>query len=154
MKLLTKVGCLILLLAFNVEGLSIAAHSSTDRVFDEYGNICWEDEMARLDNFAIELQHDPNLIGYIIVYDGNPSCREEAIARAVRARNYVVEDRGIEWNRVIWRYGGYDGYLTTILQPVLRGAPELKVGAWLSPSEIKVTNCKAKMYKRKRCGKS
>ena len=30
---------------------------------DKYGNIAWEDEKARLDNFAIQLMHDPNEIG-------------------------------------------------------------------------------------------
>jgi hypothetical protein len=142
------------LLTFNVDNCNVTAHSSPYQFFDEYGNICWGDEMARLDNFAIELQHDPNLIGIIIVYDGNLSCRDEAIARAIRARKYVVESRGVEWNRVIWRYSGHEEYLTTILQPIPRGAPELKVGAWLSLNEVNVINCRAKMYRRRQCGKS
>jgi hypothetical protein len=27
------------------------------RPFDEYGSVCWEDEKARLDNFAVQLQN-------------------------------------------------------------------------------------------------
>ena len=52
---------------------------------DKYGNIAWDDEKARLDNFAIQLMHDPNQIGYLYVRSGRVSCRGEAQARAVRA---------------------------------------------------------------------
>ena len=45
-----------------------------DRLFDQYGRIKWEDEQARLDNFAIQLMNEPDLIGYIFVYDGNNIC--------------------------------------------------------------------------------
>jgi hypothetical protein len=31
--------------------------------FDEYGNIAWGDEKARLDNFAIQLMNSTNDIG-------------------------------------------------------------------------------------------
>src|SRR5205823_13125607 len=34
--------------------------------FDEYGNIRFNDEKARLDNFAIQLQNEPTAQGYII----------------------------------------------------------------------------------------
>src|SRR5882672_157977 len=49
------------------------------------GNIEAEAEMAYLDNFAIELMHDPNLIGYILVYSGADSCRGES--RSPRVTN-------------------------------------------------------------------
>ena len=120
-----KIICLMLMLTLSVVSCPILALPASDRFFDQYGNICWEDEKARLDNFAISLQSDPDLIGYIIVYDGNPSCREEAIARAIRARNYVVKYRKVEWNRVVWRYGGHQEELTVVLQPIPRTAPEL-----------------------------
>ena len=42
--------------------------SETDQWFDSYGDLSWEDEKVHLDNFAIALQHDPESIGYIIVY--------------------------------------------------------------------------------------
>ena len=127
--------------------------AAPERPFDRYGNICWEDEMARLDNFAIELQNDPEAVGYIIVYDGQPSCREEAIARAIRAKNYVVRHRGIERKRVVWRYGGQLEELTTWLQPIPRGAPELVDPSSSATSVNKSGNCKAKIYRRKKCGK-
>jgi hypothetical protein len=93
------------------------------RLFDQYGRIKWEDEQARLDNFAIQLMNEPDLIGYIFVYDGNDICAGEAQARAMRAKRYVVEHRGVKWNRVIWRIDGYIEEFMTYLQPVSRSIP-------------------------------
>ena len=41
------------------------------RKIDEYGNIRFNDEKARLDNFAIELQNDPTAQGYLVCYGGS-----------------------------------------------------------------------------------
>lgn len=74
---------------------SVAAEDNPSRVrepernFDEYGLIRWGDEQARLDNFAIQLQSEPDAIGYIFVFDGSNVCEGEARARAIRARDYV-----------------------------------------------------------------
>ncbi len=88
--------------------------------FDEYGEILWEDEKARLDNFAIQLLRDPDLIGYVLVYDAAGGCAGEAQARAIRAKRYVVEHRGVPWNRVIWRQEGWRADIHTVLQPAKR----------------------------------
>ena len=40
------------------------------RPFDDFGDIKCEDEMARLDNFAIQLQNDPQSKGAIMVFTG------------------------------------------------------------------------------------
>jgi hypothetical protein len=72
--------------------------NSFDRLFDEYGLIRWEDEQARLDNFAIQLSNERDSIGYIFIYDGENVCAGEARARAIRARKYVVEHRHVPWH--------------------------------------------------------
>lgn len=90
--------------------------------FDQYGAIGWEGEKARLDNFAISLLNDEKLIGYILVFDAVGGCAGEGQARAMRAKRYVVEHRGVAWNRVIWRREGYLEDLSTVLQPVPRGS--------------------------------
>ena len=89
------------------------------RLFDSYGLIKWEDEIARLDNFAIQLMMEPNSVGYIFIYDGNDVCEGEAQERAVRAKRWVVEHRGVPWKRVIWRHDGYSESFFIQLQPVL-----------------------------------
>jgi hypothetical protein len=96
-----------------------AAHRS-DRNFDEYGLINWGDEQARLDNFAIQIQNETDSIGYIFVFDGTDVCEGEAKARAIRARDYVVNYRGVPWNRVMWRYDGFAGDFQIALQPAAR----------------------------------
>ena len=65
---------------------------SPDSPFDSYGNICFEDEKARLDNFAIALQQNPEWIGYIVVYAGNESCAGEAQYRATELSNELSEE--------------------------------------------------------------
>ena len=125
----------------------------SDQWFDSYGNISWENEKARLDNFAIALQQDSNLTGNIVIYAGKRSCANEAKDRALRAKKYVVETRGIHESRVKWVDGGYREELTVILQPVPCGAPELTASPTLKPSEVRIIrNCKPKTSKPKKRG--
>ncbi len=42
----------------------------TPPIFDEYGDISWQDEQTRLDNFAIQLQSAHTVAGHIIAYAG------------------------------------------------------------------------------------
>ena len=85
--------------------------------FDEYGNIKFNDEKARLDNYAIQLQNQPGSQGYIIAYG---SCEGEAQARADRAKDYLVNTRGIEAARLVTIDGGC--------------MSELKVELWVVPT--------------------
>lgn len=127
--------------------------SVADQWFDSYGNLSWDDEKARLDNFAIALQHDPNLIGYVIVYAGRRACVDEAKDRALRAKKYLVDSRGIQESRLKWIDGGYREELTVILQPIPLGAPELTASPTLKPSEVRIIkSCKPKTSKRKKHG--
>ena len=121
--------------------------------FDSYGAISWELEKARLDNFAIALQHDSDSIGYIIVYAGRRACVGEAKERALRAKKYVVETRGIQASRIKWIDGGYREELTVILQPAPRGDPELTASPTLKPREVQIIkNCKPKSPKSRKRG--
>ncbi len=110
-------------ICLNLNAQPKSERTSVDRLFDQYSNIRWEDEKARLDNFAIQLQNDPDVVGYIFVNDGKAMCAGEAQARAVRAKRYVVEHRGVPWSRVIWRLDGYTGEFMITLQPVVRSVP-------------------------------
>ena len=87
------------------------------RKFDEYGNIRFNDEKARLDNFAIQLQNEPTAQGYIIGYG---SCDAEGMTRANRAKDYLVNTRGIDAGRITVIDGGC--------------MAELKVELWVCPS--------------------
>jgi|ERR1700752_1735978 len=121
--------------------------------FDTYGGISWELEKLHLDNFAIQLQHESDSIGYIIVYAGRRACVDEAKDRALRAKKYVVETRGIQASRIKWIDGGYREELTVVLQPAPRGAPELTASPTLKPSEVQIIkNCKPKSPKSRKRG--
>ena len=87
--------------------------------FDEYGNIRFNDEKARLDNYAIQLQNDPGSSGVIIVYG---SCAGEAQQRGDRAKDYLVNTRGIEAGRITVVDGGCRSDLTVQLWIVPAGA--------------------------------
>ena len=108
---------LIFLIMLAMGEQASAIPSTPTSPFDDYGRICWRDEKARLDNFAIALiNSDRTTLGHIIVYDDKRACRDEAVARAVRAKKYLVEYRKVEADRVLWRWGGYsDGMRTTLV---------------------------------------
>lgn len=76
-------------------------------LLDEFGNIQEEDEKARLDFLAIRLQEDPRLQVHIVFYGGRSSPPQEALRRAERAKNYMVNTRGMPADRVLAVNGGY-----------------------------------------------
>jgi hypothetical protein len=75
------------------------------RKFDEYYDIARNDEKARLDNYAIQLQSEPGSQGYIIVYPSRRAKSNDAQARAQRITDYLVNSRGIDANRVVITMG-------------------------------------------------
>jgi hypothetical protein len=87
--------------------------------FDEYGNIHFDDEKARLDNYAIQLQNYPDAEGYVIAYG---VCEGEAQQRADRAKDYLVNTRVIDAGRVVTVDGGCRDDLLVDLWVVPAGA--------------------------------
>jgi hypothetical protein len=87
--------------------------------FDEYGDIRFNDEKARLDNYAIQLQNQAGAQGYIIAYG---TCEGQGQARADRAKNYLVNTRGIEAGRITTIDGGCRADLAVELWIVPTGA--------------------------------
>ncbi|MDH3492924.1 MAG: hypothetical protein OEM82_05195 [Acidobacteriota bacterium] len=79
---------------------------------DEFGRINCEDEMARLDLFAVSLQNDPSSIGFIIIYGGEKGKRNEAKVIAQRMTNYLVNNRGLDPGRFFATDGGFRKTLT------------------------------------------
>ena len=69
------------------------------RKFDEYYDIARNDEKARLDNYAIQLQSEPGSQGYVIIYPSRRAKPIDAQARAKRISDYLVTARGIDPSR-------------------------------------------------------
>ena len=130
--------------ATNTESVSITA-------FDFWENICWEFEKARLDNFAIQLQHENAHLGYIVVYAGKESCADEAVTRALRAKKWL-EKRGVPAARIPWRTGGFREHTETYLWIWPADEGVFPVDPRLSESEVKIVrSCKGAILKPMRC---
>lgn len=108
------------------------------RLFDQYGNIAFNDEKARLDNFAIQLQNEPGAQGYIIAYGGRRARANEAQARADRAKDYMVNTRGIDPGRIVTVDGGYREDLTVELWIVPAGAEKPALSPTLQSSDVTI----------------
>ncbi len=98
---------------------SIRAPKPVATKFDEYGDIRFNDEKARLDNFAIQLQNAPGSTGTIVAFG---TCAGQAQARADRAKDYLVNTRGIDAGRLTTVDGGCREDLVVELWLVPTGA--------------------------------
>ena len=76
------------------------------RRFDEFPSVAFDDDKARLDNLAIELQNNPGTTGYIISYAGRRSRAGEADRMNARALGYLTGTRGISPERLRTINGG------------------------------------------------
>ncbi len=144
------VCCLSLILIF-------AVTSALADVFwiDRYGNISWNEERARLDNFAFQILHDPDYIGYIYVNAGQKACKDEAKKRAVRAKKYLVEVRDVPSDRVVWRDLGYKDEAEVVFYIFLRSKPIPYKFEYEPAKEGQIIeNCKVRTRKRKKHGKN
>jgi hypothetical protein len=90
--------------------------------FDEIGEVQRDDEKARFDVFAIELQNSPGSRGYIIAYGGRNKRYGTGRQRAERARDYLVGTRGIDASRIVVVDGGARDTGSTQLWLVPAGA--------------------------------
>lgn len=104
--------------------------------FDEFPSISYDDDKARLDNFAIELQNMPGARGFVIVYAGRTSRPGEADRLAARARDYLVGVRGIDPNRIVTVNGGYRERNSYELWLVPAGASPPQPTPTVRPEEV------------------
>jgi hypothetical protein len=118
--------------------------------FDEFGDIYCDEEKARLDNFANELQNHPDAQGYIIFYGGKrqqSAARHnsrlelprqgEAAARVARLKPYISSTRGIDSDRVVVIDGGYRDLWAVELWIVPKGAKPPAPTATVKPQEVR-----------------
>jgi hypothetical protein len=118
-----------------------------DRI-DEYGDISFEDEEARLDNFAVELQNWPQGRGYIVAYGGRRGRRGEARKRAERAKNYLTTVRGIPASQVVIIDGGYREDFSIALKLRSKDMPPPQPTPTVDPKEVHIIKGGAKGRRR------
>ncbi len=106
--------------------------------YDEYANISYADEKARLDNFAIVLQNEPGSTGYILAYGGRVGRAGEAQRRAERAMKYLSgKMRDTDAGRIVTVDGGYREELTVQLWAIPRGFSPPTPEPAVDPAEVK-----------------
>ena len=118
--------------------------------FDEWGDILFGDEKARLDNAAIQWQQHPRNIIYLVIYAGRRACVDEAKARGIRAKNYLVKSH-VPSDHVVWIDGGWKQDVTTEvwIWPPGMGKPFVFPEFNLKQSEVRLEkNCKIKRRRR------
>ena len=143
--------CLLIVGSIAVAHLTRKSESVPIQAFDSWGNICWNFERARLDNFAINLQHESSVLGYIVVYAGRESCADEAITRAVRAKKWL-EKRGVPANRILWINGGFQEQTETQLWIWPIGQGVFPVDPQLTEREVTILHtCKGKILNPAKC---
>lgn len=123
---------------------------SPTRGIDEYGNISFEDEKARLDNVAIELQSDPTAKGLITCYGGRVGRAGEARRRCARAKRYLVGHRHIPAAQILTVDGGYRQDRTVTIWVVPEGVTPPPPSPTVDPSEVRFIRGKAKRRPRSR----
>jgi hypothetical protein len=100
----------------------VPPRESPAKQFDVCCSCAYDDQKARLDNLAVQLQNDPSASAYIIAYAGRNSRRGEANRLLTRARDYLVTQRRINSSQIIVLNGGFREEDCVELWIVPRGA--------------------------------
>jgi hypothetical protein len=109
------------------------------REFDECDNCTFDDQKARLDNLAVELQNDPATTGYVIAYGGRMSPIGQTARLMTRARDYLINERGIDGSRIVIINGGFRESDSVELWIVPRGATPPRATPTVQAGEVKST---------------
>lgn len=78
-------------------------------LFDEYGEIAFADEKARLDNFLLQMNRFLYR-GVLEVRGPSPKHRAQQLKRAVRGKDYLVKQRRLEPERLLIVNGGFSQF--------------------------------------------
>ncbi|HEX8353641.1 MAG TPA: hypothetical protein VF611_12120, partial [Pyrinomonadaceae bacterium] len=97
----------------------------------------FDDDKARLDNLAIELQNNPGSTGYVVAYAGRGSRAGEADRMGRRAVDYLTAARGISRGRLAFINGGHRESNTFELWVVPQGAEPPRPTPTLSPEQAR-----------------
>jgi hypothetical protein len=114
------------------------------RKIDEINNYNWEELMLRLDFCAVLLQNEPAASAYIIVYDGRRSRRGEVQGWMNCIKNYLVELRGMDTDRIRIVNGGYRETKTAELWLITPADSLPKATPTVKPQDVKLRKGRGK----------
>jgi hypothetical protein len=109
------------------------------REFDVCCNCSFDDQKARLDNLAVELQNDQSSTTYIFAYGGRHSRLGQADRLGARARDYLVSQRGIDPARIIILNGGFREEDCVELWIVPRGAAPPRPRPTVQAGDVRIS---------------
>lgn len=101
---------------------SSAAGRPKSILFASYVEIPRSDEVKQLNQYSRGLRANKTAQGYIICYGGRYSTEDVAQERADRAKQYLINIRGVDADRIVTVEGGYKEEPTTELWLVPSGA--------------------------------
>ena len=81
------------LFTFLLANISAQGNYVATSWFDSYGDISWDEELLHLDNLAIYLHQNRNMIGYLAFYPG-PGVRAKAFVLVWRLSENTLSKRG------------------------------------------------------------
>ena len=141
-------GCKAASRAMEVKGSPIVCFLP----FDEYGDLRFEDEKARLDNFAIQISNEPLSIGQILMAAGQETFENETRDRLARAKSYLVNVRGIDPNRILTLDCGFTRELSIrlVIFPATVAPLSCDDSIEIPFSEVKFTKPRPKSSKTRR----
>ena len=105
---------------------------------DEYADIGFKDERARLDRLIEELRKVPTAQGYVMSYAGRRAWVGEARWRGERARRYLLRTGGFDPRQIITIDGGYRETRTIELYIVSSGMTPPLASPTVDPDEVKI----------------
>jgi hypothetical protein len=114
--------------------------------FDQWGDIRPSDENARLNNVALKGKEWSLSIIHLVIHAGETACINEAKARGLRAKNYLMR-RGVSSARITVIDAGWrkEASVEVWIWPPELGKPKVDVDLNLKPSAVRLErNCKIK----------
>lgn len=93
-----KVFFIILILAVSFQ--VCAAQKSNAILIDRFEKITCEDDSARADQLAVQLQNNPQVKGYFVIYWEKTDASLRKFFYEQRLKNYLYLARGIDQNRI------------------------------------------------------
>jgi hypothetical protein len=116
---------------------SLPKREIVGREFDVCYSCSFDDQKARLDNLAVELQNDPTATTYLMAYGGRTSRVGQADRLLLRARDYLITQRGIEASRIITVNGGFREEDSLAVWIVPQGAAPPRPAPTVQPGDVK-----------------
>jgi len=110
------------------------------REFDTCCSCSYDDQKARLDTLAVELQNDPTTTAYVFAYGGRTSPTGQANKLLVRARDYLINDRKIDASRLVMSVAGFRETDCVEVWLVPQGAAPPRPSPSVQPGDVKPAN--------------